>query len=670
MKSNVNNKSLSDMNLNVNVDGTDVLDYYGNEKSMNDEKKTKLKKCLKVVGIVSASILGTFLAVVLLLQYVIFSPSRLKPMVEEAMADYVTCDYEIDHVELTYFSTFPKFGVQIEGLCLINPVEGSRSDTLMSLPKGLASVDLSDMLFKNTMTISKIKATDIEANIYIDVNGNPNYDVINMEKAGELEMPFDNFRIEDVYVTAKKISYVNDYIDWGVTVQDVEFDATFGSWDNLLKGIEENNVTTDDVCECLDEINKFSFTTCGVKFDAKLALDNPSDVPTLDMSASVDVSLPTLYSYLSASNLLPLPSDLDLIGTMFAEVNVQVKVQDLLDKKYENAKVNAELKLENMRLDYHFDDGGISVNLPYNRVKVETPALFSFSKNTNWLGVTFETSGGKIKLLNDYQDIFVSMSKGVVQLQLSNLLNKNDVQSALLSLKSNGDWKVVANGSDILVSKPSLYVVAEGNINDFSTLPIAKAEMSMDKVSGNVEGMSIDINGYQLLVNSSENEANLNLELSSINFNVPDEMAMNTENVNIEAKVSQQSDGILFGYAPEILASITGFKFSTMFLPEKVEFPTLNIALNDKVINVQNTKLKYGDVDFDILADVSNVADCIFLGSSPVGKVKLVGTEHEVNVIMEQFGDLINVLEPQLTTDKKGNVSLVFPLTSDEEEYY
>jgi hypothetical protein len=37
---------------------------------------------------------------------------------------------------------------------------------------------------------------------------------------------------------------------------------------------------------------------------------------------------------------------------------------------------------------------------------------------------------------------------------------------------------------------------------------------------------------------------------------------------------------------------------------------------------------------------------------------------------MEQFGDLINVLEPQLTTDKKGNVSLVFPLTSDEEEYY
>jgi hypothetical protein len=429
-------------------------------------------------------------------------------------------------------------------------------------------------------------------------------------------------------------------------------------------------VTTDDVCECLDEINKFSFTTCGVKFDAKVALDNPSDVPTLDMSASVDVSLPTLYSYLSASNLLPLPSDLDLIGTMFAEVNVQVKVQDLLDKKYENAKVNAELKLENMRLDYHFDDGGISVNLPYNRVKVETPALFSFSKNTNWLGVTFETSGGKIKLLNDYQDIFVSMSKGVVQLQLSNLLNKNDVQSALLSLKSNGDWKVVANGSDILVSKPSLYVVAEGNINDFSTLPIAKAEMSMDKVSGNVEGMSIDINGYQLLVNSSENEANLNLELSSINFNVPDEMAMNTENVNIEAKVSQQSDGILFGYAPEILASITGFKFSTMFLPEKVEFPTLNIALNDKVINVQNTKLKYGDVDFDILADVSNVADCIFLGSSPVGKVKLVGTEHEVNVIMEQFGDLINVLEPQLTTDKKGNVSLVFPLTSDEEEYY
>ena len=218
-----------------------------------------MKKFLKITGITSACILGTFLVLVLVLQYIVFPSSRLKPMVEEAMADYITCDYEIDKVELTYFSTFPKFGVQIEGFRLINPVEGAPNDTLISLPKGLASVDLSDMLFSNTMTLSKIKAIDLEANIYVDEDGNPNFNVFNMENIGKLEMPFEKFKLEDVFVTAKNIKYVNDYDIIGVNVQDVEFDATLGSWDNLLKGIEKNEVKPEDVCECLEEINKFTF---------------------------------------------------------------------------------------------------------------------------------------------------------------------------------------------------------------------------------------------------------------------------------------------------------------------------------------------------------------------------------------------------------------------------
>ena len=651
------------MDFNVNAEGAEILGR-GNDQPKNEVRKPKMKKFLKITGITSACILGTFLVLVLVLQYIVFPSSRLKPMVEEAMADYITCDYEIDKVELTYFSTFPKFGVQIEGFRLINPVEGAPNDTLISLPKGLASVDLSDMLFSNTMTLSKIKAIDLEANIYIDEDGNPNFNVFNMENIGKLEMPFEKFKLEDVFVTAKNIKYVNDYDIIGVNVQDVEFDATLGSWDNLLKGIEKNEVKPEDVCECLEEINKFTFTTHGVKFDAKAAIDNPSDIPTLNMQASVDISLPTLLSYISASGYLPVPTDFNMIGSMFAEVDVCVNIQDLLDQKYENAKINAELRLENLRCDYE----GISLNLPYNRIQVETPVCFPFDKKTDWIGITFETHGGKI--LNEDQDLSLNMSKAVAQMQLSNLLNESLVQNVLLSLKSNGDWKIKANGQEILVTKPSLYATAEGNLADLSTLPVVKTEMSIDKIQGIYDGMSIDVDGYKVNGNSTEKEAKVNLQLNSVNFNVPDEMDFKTKNITIDATATHQPNSVWGDYVPRIVANLTGIEFNTLFVSEKIEFPALNIDLNNETINVQKSKLKYGNAEFDILADVNNLSECVVNGASPNGYVKLVGTTSAMDVLTEQFGDMLYAFEPEQTQEINGQVGLLFPLQSNEEPVY
>jgi len=651
------------MDFNVNAEGAEILGR-GNDQPKNEVRKPKMKKFLKITGITSACILGTFLVLVLVLQYIVFPSSRLKPMVEEAMADYITCDYEIDKVELTYFSTFPKFGVQIEGFRLINPVEGAPNDTLISLLKGLASVDLSDMLFSNTMTLSKIKAIDLEANIYIDEDGNPNFNVFNMENIGKLEMPFEKFKLEDVFVTAKNIKYVNDYDIIGVNVQDVEFDATLGSWDNLLKGIEKNEVKPEDVCECLEEINKFTFTTHGVKFDAKAAIDNPSDIPTLNMQASVDISLPTLLSYVSASGYLPVPTDFNMIGSMLAEVDVCVNIQDLLDQKYENAKINAELRLENLRCDYE----GISLNLPYNRIQVETPVCFPFDKKTDWIGITFETHGGKI--LNEDQDLSLNMSKAVAQMQLSNLLNESLVQNVLLSLKSNGDWKIKANGQEILVTKPSLYAAAEGNLADLSTLPVVKTEMSIDKIQGIYDGMSIDVDGYKMNGNSTEKEAKVNLQLNSINFNVHDEMDFKTKNITIDATATHQPNSVWGDYVPRIVANLTGIEFNTLFVSEKIEFPALNIDLNNETINVQKSKLKYGNAEFDILADVNNLSECVVNGASPNGYVKLVGTTSAMDVLTEQFGDMLYAFEPEQTQEINGQVGLLFPLQSNEEPVY
>lgn len=172
----------------------------------------------RVLIITGWSLLGLFGAIIIALSiacYLIFTPARLTAIAHQVADQYVTCEYELDEVELTYFSTFPYFGVSVKDVCLINPMEGAQSDTLVAVPELLVSLKLIDAIHGN-ICIKRFHLRDATANIYIAADGTTNFDVFKSEDDEEEEEDEGGWQLksvrweEDLKVSARYLSFVDE----------------------------------------------------------------------------------------------------------------------------------------------------------------------------------------------------------------------------------------------------------------------------------------------------------------------------------------------------------------------------------------------------------------------------------------------------------------------------
>lgn len=176
----------------------------------------------RVLIITGWSLLGLFGAIIIALSiacYLIFTPARLTAIAHQVADQYVTCEYELDEVELTYFSTFPYFGVSVKDACLINPMEGAQSDTLVAVPELLVSLKLIDAIHGN-ICIKRFHLRDATANIYIAADGTTNFDVFKSEDEEEEEEEEEEDEggwqlksvrwEEDLKVSARHLSFVDE----------------------------------------------------------------------------------------------------------------------------------------------------------------------------------------------------------------------------------------------------------------------------------------------------------------------------------------------------------------------------------------------------------------------------------------------------------------------------
>ena len=172
----------------------------------------------RVLIITGWSLLGLFGAIIIALSiacYLIFTPARLTAIAHQVADQYVTCEYELDEVELTYFSTFPYFGVSVKDVCLINPMEGAQSDTLVAVPELLVSLKLIDAI-RGNICIKRFHLRDATANIYIAADGTTNFDVFKSEDDDEEEEDEGGWQLksvrweEDLKVSAHHLSFVDE----------------------------------------------------------------------------------------------------------------------------------------------------------------------------------------------------------------------------------------------------------------------------------------------------------------------------------------------------------------------------------------------------------------------------------------------------------------------------
>ena len=136
-----------------------------------------MKVFLKTLLYTVVTLLTIVIIVISIALWLVFTPEKMTKIVRDQAKKQLSCTTEIGEVELTFFSTFPQFGIKIEEFKLINPCAGAPSDTLINLEQLTAKFDVVKFWKHNHLTINELSIINGKAAIYSDSNGNTNYSI-------------------------------------------------------------------------------------------------------------------------------------------------------------------------------------------------------------------------------------------------------------------------------------------------------------------------------------------------------------------------------------------------------------------------------------------------------------------------------------------------------------
>jgi hypothetical protein len=208
-----------------------------------------MKKILKICAITLSSIIGLVLLVVGLAIWVVFTPERLTPIVRDVAKEYVKCEHHIGQVELTFFSTFPHFGLEIDSLIVVNPMEDAPSDTVLAVSQMVAGVDVMAFFKDQTLSIPTLSIPDMYANIYVATNGQANYDVLALpndtsaaEDTTDMVLPFQNVVVKQLLLSASSLQYVSMPDSINAALRDVVINAEMKNWEDIFLTLGINSI--------------------------------------------------------------------------------------------------------------------------------------------------------------------------------------------------------------------------------------------------------------------------------------------------------------------------------------------------------------------------------------------------------------------------------------------
>ena len=207
-----------------------------------------MKRAIKILAWTLFGIILTVVAAVGIVVYVVFTPERLTPIARQAAAQYVACPHEIGEVDLTFFSTFPRFGLRADGLLLINPKAGAQNDTVVEAKHLVATVDVMEFINHKNLHIHEAILEDATVHFYIAEDGTTNLTDVFVTSPDTTEdttafvMPFEALRVDGLRLQAKAISFTDDKDTITAALGATELSAKADGWDDMLVTLDARDV--------------------------------------------------------------------------------------------------------------------------------------------------------------------------------------------------------------------------------------------------------------------------------------------------------------------------------------------------------------------------------------------------------------------------------------------
>lgn len=142
----------------------------------------KLRKTIRLTAISLSTLLVVLLVAVAIVVNFIFTPEKLTPVVLNVANRTLNAHLQMEKVELTFFSTFPRFGLKVtDGVLVskaINDTLWQKTDSLLSFKKCVVVVNPVDYLWKHKISLRYLGLEDATVYAFTNKEGKSNWDIV------------------------------------------------------------------------------------------------------------------------------------------------------------------------------------------------------------------------------------------------------------------------------------------------------------------------------------------------------------------------------------------------------------------------------------------------------------------------------------------------------------
>ena len=623
-----------------------------------------MKKALKIFGITLGCIILLLAIVIGSALWVVFTPERLTPIVRNVASEYVKCDHHIGQVELTFFSTFPHFGLAIDSLTVVNPVEGAPSDTVLSVPHAVTSVDVMALLNEHTLSIPTLSMPDMQANIYIAANGQANYDILALPQDTTTEdttafvLPFDKIAVGELIVSAKSLRYKSEPDTMDIALHQTAIQTAIDMV-GMRVALHHAQLTTNSLQLAIDgwaelgdtlqtnmrlTLNDWPVDTVmpllpltlpkdiaqliqggSASLDATAAINmangNASSVTihnlaahtkqtTLQAQGEVKDPLGNLWANLSADLDVRmadvkqfLPKDMQVAGRVKGTANVQMYLDDLMEMDLHKGKVAGDLQL----MGIAYNANGIAAKLPNNRLTFQIPNSQPSRQEVDWLQATLHTDGADIRMAQPLQ---ADLGNTHIAIEANNILGDNPLWHATLSLQSTESLHATMDSMEVMIDQPDIQAYIAYHTTDTTVMPVVDARIAFNRLSGHYTDMQADIQTSTLTAQLQAPRLKATLQSNQVAAQMPNVANLNTQHISIEAAARYNPKGgnnLMLKWNPRLSISMQNAKVDLADWEQNIEIPEIDFAYTNRECKIEQSKLIIGNSDFALTGELRNI---------------------------------------------------------------
>lgn len=141
----------------------------------------QVKKTLKISGITLGTVLLVLLVAIAFVINFIVTPKKLTPVMLDAANQTLNAHLDMESVELTFFSTFPQFGLKVKNGSLVskalNDSSWCKTDSLLSFKECVLTVNPIAYLTENRIVVHNLSLEEVAVYAYRNKAGKANWEV-------------------------------------------------------------------------------------------------------------------------------------------------------------------------------------------------------------------------------------------------------------------------------------------------------------------------------------------------------------------------------------------------------------------------------------------------------------------------------------------------------------